>query len=650
VGTGGGRSGTSSANTVIPGITTTAANQDVIFVATERTTATGTTVTGVTGVSPTPSQDYYFENTASTATSLLVDHFTQATPGATGNATVTYSGGSGNGWGMMFGVATASAPVTTPTVQGTATTSDGDDSSSFGSAECPIRCGNWRNPASDGDHGSLGCRNYSTGRLDNDKTGTDSAYNVWWTGYRVVDGTESASYTWSWTSTTYHLATMVRVAGVNTASPIRASAVTSNASSATSGTGPTLSVLSTDREFYFFAISDFNGTALTAAPTISANYTIDYARTAGTKAQLLAHANAAGTVAAPTATSSSSASVYTGIGIALVATGGVSKTSVLADDFATKNTTKWTWGAAGAATGGRFVATATSTYTGSIQSVSAYDLSESAIYVQLLQAVVGTGTGSPETYFELFDSGTNNTQANSIQFSVIGTALTMFWRPSAGTYTQIASVTYSATTHAWLRIRHASGTLYWDTSPDGFNWTQQASVAASIPVNQMYVGLGGGYQGTFTPSTTAIFDNVNLPPAISTLTDDFSTKDTSKWFYGGTATATGGQLSIGVNTNYDGVISNYSYNATNSSATVQLVQAPNLGNGTTEFQFILRVDSSNGLWLSVNNGVIYCYYKTSGTSTQVASMPYNPKTHKYLRIMHDGTKFNWQYSYTGMPG
>jgi hypothetical protein len=37
------------------------------------------------------------------------------------------------------------------------------------------------------------------------------------------------------------------------------------------------------------------------------------------------------------------------------------------------------------------------------------------------------------------------------------------------------SIAYSATGHAWLRIREAAGTTYWETSPDGLAWTTRRS-------------------------------------------------------------------------------------------------------------------------------------------------------------------------------
>ncbi|MFF7290740.1 LamG-like jellyroll fold domain-containing protein [Streptomyces griseorubiginosus] len=39
------------------------------------------------------------------------------------------------------------------------------------------------------------------------------------------------------------------------------------------------------------------------------------------------------------------------------------------------------------------------------------------------------------------------------------------------------ALTYSPISHAWLRIREASGTVYWETSGDGFGWTVRRSLA-----------------------------------------------------------------------------------------------------------------------------------------------------------------------------
>ncbi|MGW1158423.1 hypothetical protein ACWD5Q_06520 [Streptomyces sp. NPDC002513] len=39
------------------------------------------------------------------------------------------------------------------------------------------------------------------------------------------------------------------------------------------------------------------------------------------------------------------------------------------------------------------------------------------------------------------------------------------------------NLTYSAIDHAWLRVREASGTVYWETSPDGYTWVVRRTLA-----------------------------------------------------------------------------------------------------------------------------------------------------------------------------
>ncbi|MFK4100814.1 LamG-like jellyroll fold domain-containing protein [Streptomyces sp. NPDC019531] len=53
-------------------------------------------------------------------------------------------------------------------------------------------------------------------------------------------------------------------------------------------------------------------------------------------------------------------------------------------------------------------------------------------------------------------------------------------------------LTYSAIDHAWWRVREASGTVYWETSGDGFSWTVRRSLArpAWVGVDQVTAELG----------------------------------------------------------------------------------------------------------------------------------------------------------------
>lgn len=91
----------------------------------------------------------------------------------------------------------------------------------------------------------------------------------------------------------------------------------------------------------------------------------------------------------------------------------------------------------------------------------------------------------------------------------------------SGTTSTKAQATYSPTAHRWWRIRELDGVLYWDTSPDGLTWSQQASVATNsvfaidAVTIQFYLETWGS--GVASPGI-AHFDNVNLPPGVATLT------------------------------------------------------------------------------------------------------------------------------------
>jgi hypothetical protein len=53
----------------------------------------------------------------------------------------------------------------------------------------------------------------------------------------------------------------------------------------------------------------------------------------------------------------------------------------------------------------------------------------------------------------------------------------------AGSVSVLGTPTYSATSHAWWRLREASGTIFWETAPDSSGvpgtWTSQGSVSTA---------------------------------------------------------------------------------------------------------------------------------------------------------------------------
>jgi hypothetical protein len=83
-------------------------------------------------------------------------------------------------------------------------------------------------------------------------------------------------------------------------------------------------------------------------------------------------------------------------------------------------------------------------------------------------------------------NGSSNCAASMWVLSTVA-GLRIGWRYDAGTGVLAAmsqadfsditptNLTYSPINHAWLRVREASGTVYWETSSDGFIWTVRRS-------------------------------------------------------------------------------------------------------------------------------------------------------------------------------
>jgi len=78
------------------------------------------------------------------------------------------------------------------------------------------------------------------------------------------------------------------------------------------------------------------------------------------------------------------------------------------------------------------------------------------------------------------------------------------------------SVVFNASTHRWWRLRYAAGSIYWDTSTNGFSWTNRRSkTLGAIAITDMRVvfAVDGG-----APVGDSLFDNLNLNPAANLAT------------------------------------------------------------------------------------------------------------------------------------
>lgn len=185
----------------------------------------------------------------------------------------------------------------------------------------------------------------------------------------------------------------------------------------------------------------------------------------------------------------------------------------------TLNTGKWTQFIGGSATmsysstGAQvtFPVATTSSTDGDITSKLPYDLTSSTAYLQVL-GVSGVSATSTDCALWLRIDGSNWVrwvyEAGTLfaQYQVAGVTTTLF------------SVTYSAVTHLYWRIRESGGTTFWDTSADGSSYINQASVANPIALTNLFVLISGTSFGVDISPTPFIWNNFNIIPTPSTIT------------------------------------------------------------------------------------------------------------------------------------
>ncbi|WP_432041414.1 hypothetical protein [Streptomyces cadmiisoli] len=74
-------------------------------------------------------------------------------------------------------------------------------------------------------------------------------------------------------------------------------------------------------------------------------------------------------------------------------------------------------------------------------------------------------------------------------------------------------IPYSATDHAWLRVRESGGTTYWDTSPDGTTWTNRRAESSPAWVGDVDLEFQLIAHRSDGVDDYVEFDNVNIAPS-----------------------------------------------------------------------------------------------------------------------------------------
>lgn len=140
-------------------------------------------------------------------------------------------------------------------------------------------------------------------------------------------------------------------------------------------------------------------------------------------------------------------------------------------------------------------------------SAAAYRLAAAQVTCRVYAPAAG-GAATQALAEVLVLSGTGGTDAGFSLNAVTG-QLNLISRVGYADPAQV-TLTYSPTTHAWVRLREADGSLSWDTSPDGSTWTARRTAASPGWVGNTNLGIIlAGHRDSGTGDFSE-FDNFNI--------------------------------------------------------------------------------------------------------------------------------------------
>ena len=205
--------------------------------------------------------------------------------------------------------------------------------------------------------------------------------------------------------------------------------------------------------------------------------------------------------------------------------GGVTpKLETLTDDFSLPSPSVTNWPSSGGSTilNGELHIQCTPSYNGGLSAgPHTYDVTSSSMYFKVPQ--VPFGDSGNEGGFTLYNASDLTCYIEMVYTD--NGLLVCGYNSSSHVRTRVVEPTYNATTHAWWRIRHASGTIYWDTSVNGTTWDNLGSIAwastgwSSSMLQSMFPKWFAGNFSSHSGNPDFVIDNVNIAPNGSVVSD-----------------------------------------------------------------------------------------------------------------------------------
>jgi hypothetical protein len=146
-------------------------------------------------------------------------------------------------------------------------------------------------------------------------------------------------------------------------------------------------------------------------------------------------------------------------------------------------------------------------------SAAAYTLAGSSVQARAYPPAAGGATS--EAWAQMLALSSVGGTDLGFELRALTGELVMFSRTGFFDAAAVA-VPYSATDHAWLRIRETGGITYWETSADALTWTIRRSLASPAWVGDSNLEFQMIAHRSDGVTDFAEFDNLNTPPPMGT--------------------------------------------------------------------------------------------------------------------------------------
>ncbi|MEE1838081.1 hypothetical protein [Streptomyces sp. SP17KL33] len=137
-----------------------------------------------------------------------------------------------------------------------------------------------------------------------------------------------------------------------------------------------------------------------------------------------------------------------------------------------------------------------------LSALGPYDATDSYLYARITPAPVGNGTTQTIMRFGV-------DTANRVTYYVDGGGILTARVTNAGVNTNVIIGTYDPYAHAWWRLRESGGNILFDTAPDGWTWTNRASIAHTWSTTNVFAAFLCGFFGSESAGMSGYVDHVN---------------------------------------------------------------------------------------------------------------------------------------------